>query len=268
MFISAILEYDGSCFSGSQFQINARTVQGELELALKSTFNISDRVKFASRTDSGVHSLGQVVFININIEISLKKFLKILNDNLPSDILVRKCQEVDGSFDPRRDALAREYLYKISLKESISPFESRFISDLGLNIDYELLKESAMLFEGIHDFKSFTGHSFPSATKSSVRRIFNISCVKKESLIEIRVLGNSFIHQQVRRMIGLMVNISQGKNIPSKIEDVLASEERKALSLVAPTNGLYLSKILYPDGLFDLEQKNQKIEAKYVNSLK
>jgi tRNA pseudouridine38-40 synthase len=87
-------------------------------------------------------------------------------------------------------------------------------------------------------------------------------------LIEIRVLGNSFIHQQVRRMIGLMVNISQGKNIPSKIEDVLASEERQALSLVAPTNGLYLSKILYPDGLFDLEQKNQKIEAKYVNSLK
>ena len=65
-----------------------------------------------------------------------------------------------------------------------------------------------------------------------------------------------------------MVNISQGKNIPSKIEDVLASEERQALSLVAPTNGLYLSKILYPDGLFDLEQKNQKVEARYVNSLK
>ena len=268
MFILAILEYDGTCFSGSQYQANGRTVQGELELALKNTFNISDRVKFASRTDSGVHSLGQVALININIDISLKKFLKVLNDNLPSDILVRKCQEVDGAFDPRRNALAREYLYKISLKESISPFESRFISDLGLNIDYELLKESAILFEGIHDFKSFSGHSFPSAIKSSVRRIFNITCVKKESLIEIRVLGNSFIHQQVRRMIALMVNIGQGKNIPSKIEDVLASEEKQALSLVAPTNGLYLSKILYTDGLFDLEQKNQKVEAKYVNSLK
>ncbi|MBM31664.1 MAG: tRNA pseudouridine(38-40) synthase TruA [Chloroflexi bacterium] len=267
MFVAAVLEYDGTNFSGSQFQKNSRTVQGELELALHKTFNIYNRVKFASRTDSGVHSLGQIVLINIDNDIPIQKFPKVINDNLPLDIRLREIKKVNKSFDPRRDALAREYIYKISLKEYLSPFESRFLSNYGSNIDFSLLKKASSLFEGVYDFKSFSGSSFNNV-KSSVRRILNITCVKKERLIEIRVLGNSFIHQQLRRMVALMIKISQGEYALTKIQDMLFSNERKTLSLIAPPNGLYLSKILYADGLFDTDYNNQITEVEYVNSSK
>ena len=268
MFFASVLEYDGTNFSGSQYQKGSRTVQGELELILKKTFNISNRVKFASRTDSGVHSLGQIVLINTENEIPVEKTSKVINDNLPIDIRIKECKLVNKSFNPRRDALAREYIYKISLKKYLSPFESRFVSNYGSNIDFSLLKEASSLFEGEHDFKSFSGSALPKNGESSVSRILNITCVKKETLIEIRVLGNSFIHQQIRRMVGLMVKISQGEFALSKIQDMLFSNERKTLSLIAPSNGLYLSKILYPDGLLDIDYNNQFTEVKNVNSFK
>ena len=180
---------------------------------------------------------------------------------------VRECQEVTESFDPRRDAIAREYVYKISLKDYMSPFEAKLIADMGLGIDISLLKESAHFFEGVHDFKSLTGRSFPK-NGNSVRRVFNITCIKKETLIEIRVLGNSFVHQQVRRIVALMVKVSQGIYLLNKIEEILKSEQKSGLSFLAPANGLYLNKILYFDRLFNFNDPNGITGVEYVNSLK
>ena len=269
MFVSALLEYEGTNFFGSQYQRNIRTVQGELEKALKKTFKYWHRVKFASRTDSGVHSIGQVVAINMNeTGISLKDFQVAVNNNLPSDISLRESQEVAESFDPRRDAIAREYLYRISLKEYISPFESRFVANMGQGIDFFLLKQSAKFFKGVHDFKSLTGRSFRD-NGNSVRRVFNVTCIKKKTLIEIRVLGNSFVHQQVRRMVALMVKVGQGQYPMNKIKEIIKAEQKGILSFLAPAKGLFLNRILYSDNLFsNVHQSHCFTGVKYVNSLK
>jgi len=212
-----LVEYDGTEFHGSQLQTGVRTVQGELEAALEKIYGTFSRARFAGRTDSGVHALGQVAAVDLDDRHSTGTLRDALNFHLPDDVAIRAIEIVAEEFDPRRDAVLREYVYSIADGGVRPALKRRLHTKTELLERLEDMDEAAKALTGTHDFASFAGPATP-ADASTVRRIESIRIVRTgESTCRVRVIGNAFVHQQVRRMTGALVRVGTGK---SSIEEV------------------------------------------------
>ena len=242
--IVAAIEYDGTKFQGSQKQPNVRTVQGAFDESLTSIHKEKVFSEFASRTDSGVHAYKQVVSFKSNLEISDESWVDTLNYNLPKDIRVFKCNTFKKNVDVRRDAIEREYTYRIILGGRISPIEYNYYEHLNYKLNLSILDSAAKIFIGKHNFLSFTGRLLPKHS-NTVREIKSVNYDVDGRKMNIIISGNSFLHQQVRRIIGSLILLMKNKISLSNIQEALEKPIKGKFNLLVSSRGLYLSNIKY-----------------------
>ena len=241
------MEYDGTEFHGSQLQSNARTVQGEIEKALRKIFNKNIRMYLASRTDSGVHARGQVGCFDEETNLPPDQIRKALNYYMTKDVRVRCTQLVsDGpeGFDPRSDATSRTYVYTFNDARSEPALDRHFVTHVRKNLDVSAMNDASQAFVGSHDFAAFVGPSTPVQAPTQ-RDVESASVTRDGENIEFKITANAFLHQQIRRIAGVLYHVGSGKVSGEIVGQLIATTERGAASLVMPAEGLCLEEITY-----------------------
>ncbi|MGI6787455.1 MAG: tRNA pseudouridine(38-40) synthase TruA [Acholeplasmataceae bacterium] len=234
------IAYDGSDYHGMQRLNDHKSIQKTLEIALKRMTSQEVKVFTSGRTDKGVHAKGQVVHFDFMAELDNNTLMLGLNKRLPEDVRVVKAELVNNNFHARHDAKSKEYEYVISKTES-NVFAQRY-EVYYPNLDIDKLKEAAKLLEGTHDFGGFT---VTNDLKPTIKIIYSIKIKETKTHIKIRIHGNSFLRYQIRRMVGLLVEIGQGKKDISKLFEILETKNQNIANKTAPAKGLYLVKIYY-----------------------
>ena len=238
--------YDGSNFSGYQKQPRERTVQVILEDVLKEINggkNVS--VVASGRTDAGVHALNQKAHFDLDTKITTDKLLRGMNSLLPDDIYVKKVQEVDDEFHARFNANGKEYVYLINMGE-YNPIERNYCFQFNRKLDVVSMERGIKYLEGKHNFKSFT--KVNDEIVDYVRTISQTSIVRDSKDLNkliITFVGTGFMRYMVRNMVGLLIEIGEGKRKPEDIIEILKSEDRTLAGKTAPACGLYLRNVFY-----------------------
>jgi tRNA pseudouridine38-40 synthase len=242
-----LIEYDGTAFHGSQLQKNVRTVQGEIELALEQIYETQIRVSMASRTDAGVHARGQVAAFDGEERHSPCTLRDALNFHLPEDIAIRDVEVVAEGFDPRRQAVRRRYVFMLN-DGPARPVLGRWTETrVKTALDVERMREAGTCFIGSHDFASFAGPATP-AEASTVREIEAVEVTRVEDgRVTVRVSGNAFVHQQVRRMVGALVRIGAGRLTALELTGLVDQPVRGTAGWVLSPEGLCLERIEYAE---------------------
>jgi len=251
-----ILAYDGTDFVGSQRQVKkSRTVQGELEKALRK-IGWSDRsALLAGRTDTGVHAAAQVASFDLDWQHADGDLLRALNANLPADMAAKDVRTAPPMFHPRFDATSRRYRYRLFCQQVRDPLRERFAWRVRPEIDSDTLQEVAMLFIGQHDFASYgtpprTG-SPAQRGSSTVRTVMSSFWQAEDDEWHFEVQANAFLYHMVRRLVFVQVAVAQGKVSVEVVAGSLAeqAEERERSGLpsgLAPAHGLSLVEVTYP----------------------
>lgn len=253
VFYNLKIQFKGTRYQGWQIQPNLPTVQGSLNAALMNIFKTEDIHSTGSgRTDAGVHALDFLVKIEVPFKIIPKSLVKAINANLPSDIRVIDAVESNKDFLPTNHAKSKEYIYRFSNLASANAFQEDFIPNVSNQLDFEKMKKACELFVGKHDFKDFqcTG----SEVKTTIREIFDCKLiyVSQEQLEGIypphfvfRVVGNGFLKQMVRLMVGTLWSVGKNKVDLMLLEEALRCPCGYKLGPVAPPNGLVKLKVTY-----------------------
>jgi len=237
------VEYDGTNFVGWQQQANGLSIQSALQDSLFKLSGEKVVVYGAGRTDAGVHAYGQVASFSISKKISTDVIRDGLNQHLrPLMISVLKAEEVDNDFHARFSAKKRYYVYKIINRRSPLTIDASRAWCVYKILDTKKMQNEATSFLGKHDLNAF--RSAHCQSKSSIRTIDDIIINIKNEIIFIEVVAKSFLHSQVRIMVGTLVDIAK-ENINRSILDIINSKNREAAGQTAPANGLYLKKIDY-----------------------
>ncbi len=242
-----ILAYDGTDFSGSQRQAKARTVQGELEGALRRLDWQGKSVLLAGRTDTGVHATGQVAAFDLVWNHPLDELVSALNGHLPNDVAVRQARVAPDGFHPRFDATSRRYRYRLFCQAVRAPLRERYEWRVWPALDGELLSTAAQFFLGEHDFTAF-GTS-PRPGSSSVRSV--VKAVWQATLDGwcFEVQANAFLYHMVRKMVFAQVSVAQKRLPLGVIADALENGLSNIPGDIAPAHGLTLVEVTYPDDL-------------------
>jgi tRNA pseudouridine38-40 synthase len=238
------VEYDGTEFHGWQKQPGKRTVQEELERAVRKLDPGASKVTGAGRTDAGVHAAGQAASIRINWSHGPEKLGEALNSLLPADVAVTRAEERGAGFDARRDARERRYRYVILCRRPRSPLLDRYVCRVRYPVDFGAMRKAAALFRGRHDFSAFC--LADARGKGPVREIANCQLKKRDGLILLDVSGRGFLHRMVRLMAGALLAVGSGKLEPDGIRKALAGGSTGHLGNAAPARGLTLLDVEYP----------------------
>ena len=238
------IAFDGSVFHGWQQQENATSVQGELKKAWERLTGEIPNIIGCSRTDAGVHA--NEYFFNVRTESSIpvEKFPVALSSaNLPKEIAIYSCEEVDYEFNARFDCVKKEYEYVIENTQIASPFLYKRALNHKYNINVELMNEAAQHFVGTHDFSAFCAAD--AQVKSKVRTIYSASVIREGDLVKFRVCGNGFLYNMVRIMAGTLIYVNDGKIKSEDIPGIIKMRDRKKAGITAIPDGLYLNKVYY-----------------------
>jgi tRNA pseudouridine38-40 synthase len=249
-----LIEYDGTAFHGSQLQRGVRTVQGELENALQRIFGSPIRLRMASRTDAGVHATGQVAVFDAEDRHEPVTLRDALNFHLPDDIAVRSVERVGSGFDPRRRAHHREYVFTLNDGDARSAIKRRTEVKTWKQMHVSDMVNAGASFVGSHDFASFVGPATPpdAVTVRSVSEVRVERC--EDGQLRVTIVGNAFLHQQVRRMTGSLVRVGSGKLSQKELQNLLDQPRRGAAGWPLRPAGLCLTKIEFgKDGPFQVE---------------
>lgn len=241
--IKLIVAYDGTNYCGWQTQINGITVEEVLNKTLSGLLKEDIRVIGASRTDSGVHALGNVAVFDTESKIPGDKFSFALNQRLPEDIRIQESCQVADDFHPRFCDTIKTYEYKILNRKFALPTERLYSAVVYYPLDVEKMQMAAAYLVGEHDFKSFC--SSGSQVESTVRTITDISIEKHGEMISIRVSGNGFLYNMVRIIVGTLMKIGLGVWEPERMEEILNACDRNAAGPKAEARGLTLVEIRY-----------------------
>ena len=231
--------YDGSKYKGYQKQPNKATIQ---ERVLTQINNGEVSVSASGRTDAGVHALNQKAHFDLDINITPEKLKLALNSLLPSDIYVKKVEEVDGGFHARFNVKEKEYIYKINVGE-YNPIEKDYIYQFNKNLDIDKMKEAIKYFEGTHDFKSFTKNN--DSKEDFIRTITKAEISKEDNIIIISFLGTGFLRYMVRNMVGCLIEVGELKRESADVKDILEAKDRTKAGITAHPEGLYLKEVYY-----------------------
>ncbi|BCJ92810.1 tRNA pseudouridine synthase A [Anaerocolumna cellulosilytica] len=237
--------YDGTNYCGWQLQPNGITVEEVLNRNLKALLKEDINVIGASRTDSGVHALGNVAIFDTDTRIPGDKISYALNQKLPGDIVIQESREVPADFHPRRCNSIKTYRYTIQNSRFPLPTTRLYSYFVHYPLNELLMQEAAAYLMGEHDFKSFC--SANTHVKDTVRRIYDINVEKTDERIDIIVSGNGFLYNMVRIIAGTLVRVGLGAYPPIKVQEILNKKERSAAGPKAPAEGLTLLKLEYPD---------------------
>lgn len=249
--IALEIQYDGTCYNGWQIQNSGKTVQGEIERAIKILTRRHVRLICAGRTDTGVHALGQVAHFNPEEKISLQRLCIGLNGILERDISIKNAYNVLPDFHARFSAVCREYIYLIYNHHLRNPFMTNRALWISHPLDLDYLRETAGYLVGEMDFKSFCKKI--SANENTVRRIDSIEIKKYNEVIVIRIKGNAFLHNMIRIIVGTMYQMFKDKKDPDYIVEIIKSKDREMSGDTAPPCGLYLNCISYQPPLSSME---------------
>lgn len=238
--IRMIVAYDGTNYHGWQLQNNGITIEAELNRCLTDLLGEEIRVIGASRTDAGVHALGNVAVFDMTGRMPGNKIAYALNQRLPEDIRIQKSEEVDGDWHPRRRESRKTYEYRIYRGEFPMPVKRLYSYFVYTPLDVGRMREAAAYLEGEHDFKSFcqTG----AQVESTVRTIHSLWVEEQDSDLVVRVCGSGFLYNMVRIMAGTLVEVGQGKREPESMREILGALDREAAGPTAPAHGLTLVK--------------------------
>ena len=236
------LEYVGTRYRGWQVQKNARTVQGALNDAVRKVSGRTDYESAGSgRTDAGVHALRQVAHLDLETRLAPEALRRALNEALPADVNVLGIERVSRQFHARHSAVARSYLYQIARRRTA--FGKPFVWWIRDPLDPDRMQEAGRLFEGMHDFRSFSdADPERGSTRVGVERV---EVVAAGELILIRVLGSHFLWKMVRRMVGVIVEVGRGGLGLDDVRQFLAAGSEVPARLTAPPSGLFLERVFY-----------------------
>jgi len=239
-----IIEYDGSDFQGFQKQAQARTVQGEIESALRRFGWKGTSVLAAGRTDSGVHASGQVIAFDHEWQHSEEDLRRALNSHLPHDIAGRAVSRVSSDFHPRYWAQGRRYQYRLFCEDTRRPLKERYAWRVWPEVDIEQIQQAALHLQGTHDFLAFGSPT--KAGGSTVRTIRKATWFDKGSDLVFEVVGNAFLYHMVRHLVFWQVSIGQGRVKHDTTPRLLEGKELDLSLGLAPPCGLTLVEVLYP----------------------
>ena len=247
MRIAAILEYDGSRFSGWQRQEQTRTVQGVVEEALSKVADEPIQITVAGRTDAGVHAAGQVIHFDTSAARSDYSWVRGTNSNLPSEVALLWAGPVDEGFHARYSATGRHYHYLI-LNRAIRPtyLAQRVTHEYRL-LDVASMREAAQHLLGEHDFTSF--RATECQAKSPVRELRALDVTRHGDMVHIHAHANAFLQHMVRNIAGVLMTVGAGERESSWTKQVLEARERRAGGVTAAPDGLYLTAVTYPDAM-------------------
>ncbi|MEZ5923026.1 MAG: tRNA pseudouridine(38-40) synthase TruA [Hyphomicrobiaceae bacterium] len=240
-----ILEYDGTPFAGWQVQEGQPSVQARIAAAIQAFTGETVVVKGAGRTDSGVHALGQVAHIDLARDWPTYVVREALNANLrPDPVVVLAAEVVTGRFDARFSAIGRHYLYRILNRRAPPALDRNRVWHVPKPLDVEAMHLAAQHLVGRHDFTTY--RSGQCQAKSPVKTLDRLDVTRAGSEIHINAHARSFLHNQVRSMVGSLKHVGEGKWRPIELRDALAARNRAACGVVAPPQGLYLVEVSYP----------------------
>ncbi|MEG2080601.1 MAG: tRNA pseudouridine(38-40) synthase TruA [Oscillospiraceae bacterium] len=237
------LMYDGSNYHGWQVQENAVTVQSTLQDAVEKILGKRENIVGCSRTDSKVHANMFCCNMKTEKDIKPEKLKKALNALLPNDISVKFCGEVPLEFHARYDCISKEYKYLILNTDYRNPFYENRAYFYSYPIDATMLNEEIKAFIGINDFSAFCAAG--SSVDDKVREIKDAKIERKGDIIEITFLGDGFLYNMVRIMVGTLLDINSGKIKRNQIQNIIKSKNRNNAGATAPPEGLYLNKVNY-----------------------
>jgi tRNA pseudouridine38-40 synthase len=239
------IEYDGRPFVGWQIQDNGPSVQGMLAQALAAFCGEKVSVQGAGRTDAGVHALGQVGHVDLAKDWDEDTVRDALNAHLrPHPIAVLKAERVDGSFDARFSAVRRHYLYRIVNRRADLALERGRAWRIAQPLDLPAMQAAAQRLVGRHDFTTF--RNVECQAKSPVKTLDQLEVHRAADDIKVVTSARSFLHSQVRSMVGALAVVGEGKWSVDDVSIALAKRDRAACAPVAPPDGLYLARVDYP----------------------
>lgn len=243
--IMLTVAYDGTNYCGWQVQPNGETIEGILNRCLSELLGENVAVTGASRTDSGVHALGNVAVFDTDSPIPADKISYALNRRLPEDIKIQRSEEVDSTFHPRHTASRKTYEYRIYCAPFPMPVRRLYTYFTYVPMDVERMRQAAACLVGTHDFKSFC--SVGAQVETTVRQIDSLEIEEEGREIVIRVTGRGFLYNMVRIIAGTLMEAGRGHREPEDVEKILQARERQAAGPTAPACGLTLVRIDYLD---------------------
>ena len=242
MRLKLTIEYAGTRYSGWQIQKTARTIQGELERAIRAATGVDDFELYGSgRTDAGVHALAQVAHLDIHSNVPADTLRRRINDGLPTDIVVLRAEPVPHRFHARRDAVARSYLYHVARRRTA--FAKPFVWWVKDDLSVDAMRDAAKAFVGFHDFRAFSDDD--PTEKSTEVQVDDLDIYEDQDLILFHVEGSHFIWKMVRRIVGVLVEVGRGGIAAADVGALLAARSGDVARLTAPASGLFLERVYY-----------------------
>ncbi len=250
------IAYDGSGFHGWQRQPDKRTVQGHLETVLSRLFKTEIMLNGTSRTDAGVHALGQQASFKADVNIPVEKLARVISNALCgcekgsfaiTPVRIVAAEEKPPEFHARFDAKGKTYIYKIKNTETIDVFQRSYVYHVAEALDTCAMRRAADILTGTHDFKSFEA-SGSTPRESTVRTLYRMELLQEGDMIQLQVTGDGFLYNMVRILTGTLVDVGRGRLTAQQMTDILAAKDRRTAGHTAPPFGLYLAKVYYEEG--------------------
>lgn len=242
------IEYDGRPFAGWQYQENILSVQEVIETALFKFCQQKIRIHVAGRTDAGVHARGQVAHFDLEYGdrvLTGDVLVKALNAHLrPHPVSILNAQKVPDDFHARFSAVNKYYLYRILTRPAPPTMEYGFVWHIRWPLDLTAMQEGANHLIGQHDFSSFRDSECQA--KTPIRTLDRFTITAQGDMVECHLEARSFLHHQVRNMVGTLVKVGSGRMDPSTIKTILEAKDRTRAGMTAPSDGLFLMRIDYP----------------------
>jgi len=241
--IKLVINYDGTDYFGWQRQRRQRTIQQTLEDAITHLCGVPVELFGSSRTDSGVHALGQVAHFDVDTRVPTSNLVKAVNNLLPQDITVVRADEVPPTFDAIKNTKRKLYRYGIYTRPVRPVMDIRYCWHRPGKLNVETMTQCADMLIGTHDFKSFANAS--DKRTSSVRTITKCTVTREENWVLIDVEADGFLYNMVRNIVGTLVEVGRGRWTPSRFADILKARDRSFAGPIAPPSGLCLMRIEY-----------------------
>ena len=242
--VRLFVAYDGTNYCGWQIQPNGITIEEKLNKSLQNLTGEEIHIIGASRTDSGVHALGNVAVFDTNSSIPSERFAYALNQRLPEDIVVVRSDEVPLQWHPRhQDEITKTYEYHIYNAKVPNPLKNRYSAFVSFPLNVEQMRKGAEFIRGEHDFASFC--NVRTNASDTIRNVYDICITREGADITIRVTGNGFLYNMVRIIAGTLIRVGRGFYEPEKIKEILEAKKHTSEGVTAPPNGLVLVEIVY-----------------------
>ncbi|WP_341501538.1 tRNA pseudouridine(38-40) synthase TruA [Gallaecimonas sp. GXIMD4217] len=245
MRIALGIEYDGARYYGWQRQREVDSVQERLEKALSKVANEPIEVFCAGRTDAGVHATGQVIHFDTQASRKEVAWTLGVNSNLPDDIAVRWVKEVEPDFHARFSATARRYRYVIANQRFRPGIHRLGITHFHQPLDHDAMHQAGQLLLGERDFSSF--RAIQCQSNSPNRNVMQLDVYRFGHFVVVDIEANAFLHHMVRNIVGTLFKVGTGEMIQEQVAELLAARDRNLAPATAPSHGLYLVDVTYPE---------------------